>query len=79
MRPGSMVEATFEISSVDDGSGTHAARATHIERHFTAAEVTAALSRCGFDCLDVYGVTQDGQLQQPLDEAVHGKAVYIAR
>jgi hypothetical protein len=41
--------------------------------------VTTAIERAGLDCLDIYGHGHDAVPQQPLDESVHTKAVYIAR
>lgn len=69
--PSSICESRVEISS--GGS------ATHRQRHFPEAEVQSALANAGLECLDVYGLRFDGILRQPLDEATHTKAVYIAR
>lgn len=51
----------------------------HRQRHFTQAEVLAALDRAGLDCLNVYGQSTDGIPRQPLDDSVHTKAIYVAR
>ena len=51
----------------------------HRQRHFPEAEVLAALESAGLECLEVFGHGEDAVLQQPLDDEVHTKAVYIAR
>lgn len=53
--------------------------ATHRQRHFPEEEVLATLDRAGLECLDVYGHGLDGVPHQPLDEATHTKAIFIAR
>jgi len=61
--------------SASDGSNV----SVHRQRHFTEAEVLPALDRAGLECLNVYGQSTDGIPRQPLDGAVHTKAVYVAR
>jgi hypothetical protein len=63
----------------EDGEGASGETAIHRQRHFTEAEVLAALGRAGLECLDVYGHGLDGVPKQPLDIEHHTKAVYIAR
>jgi SAM-dependent methyltransferase len=76
--PGSICESRLEV--MPDGSGAGEAPAmTHRQRHFTEAEVLAALAGAGLECLDVYGIYTDGILKQPLDVSTHTKAIYIAR
>jgi SAM-dependent methyltransferase len=75
--PGSICESRLEIDpDKPEGGGTEC---IHRQRHFTEAEVLAALERAGLECLDVYGQGLDGIPHQPLDESVHTKAIYIAR
>jgi SAM-dependent methyltransferase len=50
----------------------------HRQRHFPEAEVLAALTGAGLECLDVYGHGLDGIPTQPL-APTHTKAIYIAR
>lgn len=69
--PGSICESRLEV-----GSGE---TLTHRQRHFPEAEVLAALRGAGLECLGVYGHGIDGIPRQPLDEATHTKAIYIAR
>jgi SAM-dependent methyltransferase len=76
--PGSICEASFEVLGAD-GEETGIATELHRQRHFPEAEVLAALSRAGLDCLDVFGHGFDAVPKQPLDELEHSKAVYIAR
>lgn len=52
---------------------------THRQRHFTEAEVLAAIDRAGLICLNVYGHGTDGIPSQPLDGSSHTKAIYVAR
>jgi SAM-dependent methyltransferase len=73
MPPGSICEAHL---SVDDAGEP---LATHRQRHFPEAEVLEAIDDTGLQCLDVFGITYDGIPRRPLDEAVHTKAIYIAR
>jgi SAM-dependent methyltransferase len=80
-QPGSICEASIEIASgsseASDGSGETIA--VHRQRHFPEEEVLEALDRAGLECLDVYGHGLDGVPRQPLDEAVHTKAIFVAR
>lgn len=77
--PGSVCEASFEVEPLEDGAGPTIAPELHRERHFSEAEVLTTLARTGFECLDVFGLGEDDGLRQPLDEAEHYKAIYIAR
>ncbi len=71
----SICEAAFEIQ--DEGS--NASAQLHRQRHFPEADVLAALDSTGLECLGVFGHDRDGVPKQPLDEAIHTKAIYIAR
>jgi SAM-dependent methyltransferase len=75
--PGSTVEATFEI--VSDNGGQERTSAVHRQRHFQPEEILAGLERTGLACVAVFGHGLDARLEQPLDEARHTKAVFIAR
>lgn len=74
-QPGATVEAVFEVG------GAPGPPAVHRQRHFPEAEVRAALERAGLECLQLFGHgnSVDVHLEQPLDELVHTKAVYICR
>jgi SAM-dependent methyltransferase len=77
---GSIAEAVFEAEPSAGSDAAAIPPETHHQRHFPAAEVVAALERCGYECLQVYGMSTDGILRQPLDEVErHSKAAYIAR
>lgn len=78
--PGSIAEAVFEAEPLE-GSGAEAIAAeSHRQRHFSEAEIVAALERCGYECLRVYGMSTDGIFRQPLEEVErHSKAAYISR
>jgi SAM-dependent methyltransferase len=79
--PGSICESRLEVhSDRDSGAGADQGEASvHRQRHFSEAEVLAALSGAGLECLDVYGHGLDGIPRQPLDIEEHTKAIYIAR
>jgi SAM-dependent methyltransferase len=74
---GSICESRLEIDP--DRPGDDASDCVHRQRHFPEAEVLATLADAGLECLDVYGQGLDGIPRQPLDEAVHTKAIYVAR
>lgn len=76
--PGSIAEASFEARPLS-GEGPPIPAELHRERHFPEAEVLETFERVGLECLDVFGHGYDAVLKQPLDEAVHSKAIYIAR
>jgi SAM-dependent methyltransferase len=76
---GSIAEAVFEAEPLGE-DGVAIAPEAHRQRHFPAAELVAALERCGYECLQVYGMSTDGILRQPLEEVErHSKAAFIAR
>jgi SAM-dependent methyltransferase len=77
--PGTIMEASFEAEPLQDGTGAPIAPELHRERHFSEAELLAALERSGLECLDVFGYTDEEGLRQPLSEAEDYKAIYIAR
>jgi SAM-dependent methyltransferase len=82
---GRIASATFEVEPLDPGDKQAADRALsipremHKERHFSEAQVVAALDQAGFECLEVYGHQYDAVFEQPLNEGQHTKAVYVAR
>jgi len=73
--PGSICESRLEIDPGEEG----ASECVHRQRHFPEGDVLAALERAGLECLAVYGQGLDGIPDQPLDESVHIKALYVAR
>jgi SAM-dependent methyltransferase len=76
--PGTLAEARFEVEG-PAGGGRAVESHVHRQRHFPEAEVLAALADTGLQCLEAIGHGYDVVLQQPIDELVHTKAVYIAR
>ena len=70
VRPGSINEARFEA----EGEGSEE---VHRQRHFSEAEVRAALEAAGLRCLRVLGEL-DGDLEDGVREDFHTKTVYIA-
>lgn len=77
--PGTVFEASFEADPLGDRDAAPIAPTLHRERHFSEAEVLAAIEGVGLECLDVFGYTDEEGLVEPLDEAAHYKAIYIAR
>jgi SAM-dependent methyltransferase len=74
--PGSTHEFSCIAEEVPNGKSR---RSVHRQRHFSEAEIRTAIDRAGLECLNVYGQGTDGIPYQPLDGAVHTKAIYIAR
>jgi ubiquinone/menaquinone biosynthesis C-methylase UbiE len=70
--PGTVSEARFEAKG--EAGSTH----VHRQRHFSEAEVLAAMEAVGLRCVGVFGELE-GDLHQPLDEETHSKAVYLCR
>lgn len=77
--PGSISEARFEVETPANGSEAKVETHLHRQRHFPEAEVLELLQAAGLECLDVFGHGFDAVLQQPVDELVHTKIVYMAR
>jgi SAM-dependent methyltransferase len=68
--PGSVSSAVLEA---DDGSmPTH----THVQRHFTEAEILAAIESAGLSCREIVGELE-GELSEGANEDVHTKAIYV--
>lgn len=76
--PGTVFEASFEAEPLAEGMPVIAPE-LHRERHFSEAEVLAAIAGAGLECLDAFGYTDEEGLVAPLDEVDHYKATYIAR
>lgn len=73
---GAEVVATLDVRTA---GGRLVTRARHRQRHHPPADVERALGRAGLLRLGTYGHGYDAVLEHPLDEAVHTKAIYIAR
>ncbi len=69
---GSTFEARVETSEAADR--TH----LHRQRHYPEADALEALERAGLRCLEIWGDIE-GEQSQPLDEARHQKAIYLAQ
>jgi len=69
---GTFAEARFEAE------GDSNLTAVHRQRHFTEAEVLAALDAAGLERIALFG-EEEGQLTPGLNEEVHTKAVYLCR
>jgi SAM-dependent methyltransferase len=82
VKPGSLCEfLCYETETGDKDPRTAKRHNTsiHRQRHFTEAEILAAIDAAGLECLNVYGQSTDGIPRQPLDPAAHTKAIYVAR
>jgi SAM-dependent methyltransferase len=75
---GSVCEARFEVAPLPGESGT-VETDVHRQRHHPESEVRSALAEAGLECLDLFGHGYDAVLEQPFDDLVHTKAIYIAR
>jgi SAM-dependent methyltransferase len=73
--PGMIAEATLSL----EASNSVAARVVHRERHYCEREALEAIDGAGLRCVDVFGIHYDAVLEQPLDEDVHTKAIYLAK
>jgi SAM-dependent methyltransferase len=69
---GTFAEARFEAEGDSDLSSVHR------QRHFTEAEILAALEAAGLRCVAQFG-EKEGDLTAGIDEDLHTKAVYICR
>jgi SAM-dependent methyltransferase len=81
-RPGSICEFVCYETEVEDEDPPASERrnvSIHRQRHFTEAEILAAIDAAGLECLNVYGQSTDGVPRQPLDPSAHTKAIYVAR
>jgi SAM-dependent methyltransferase len=79
IKPGSICEFLCFEQPIDDEAADRRNLSIHRQRHFTEAEVLAAIDHVGLECLNVYGHGTDGIPSQPLDAKVHTKAIYVAR
>jgi SAM-dependent methyltransferase len=81
--PGSTHEFSCIVEEEPDGASRtpkgRSRRSVHRQRHFSEAEIRPAIEGAGLECLSVYGQGTDGVPSQPLDNAVHTKAIYVAR
>lgn len=71
VKPGMIGEAHFEV---EGEAGAH----VHRMRHFSQPEMQEAFARAGLCTVQVFGEL-NGELVRPLDEAAHGKAVYVCK
>jgi len=81
IEPGSIHEfSCFEKQPSGEGQAADRRNVSvHRQRHFTEAEILAAIDRAGLECLSIYGQSTDGIPRQPLDGSAHTKAIYVAR
>lgn len=79
VEPGEISEATFEVEPIEPGTGPSIAPELHRQRHHPESEVRAALDAAGLELVGLYGHHHDGIPRQPMSEADHTKAIYVAR
>ncbi|HWW67243.1 MAG TPA: class I SAM-dependent methyltransferase [Solirubrobacterales bacterium] len=78
--PRSISEASFEVEILAEDVDREEIRTEmHRQRHFPEEEVLALMERADLECLEVFGHGFDAVLEQPMDDLVHTKAVYLAR
>jgi predicted TPR repeat methyltransferase len=76
MPPGGQAQAIFEVRDQD---GEALCKTVIRQRHYPAEEIGAILQRAGLKPLAAFGHGFDAQLQEPLDETQHSKAIFIAQ
>ncbi|HET6997716.1 MAG TPA: class I SAM-dependent methyltransferase [Solirubrobacterales bacterium] len=72
VEPDSVSWARFEVDGEPDADHDHR------QRHFSQDVVLRELESAGLECQAVWG-DYEGEQTQPLDEAQHQKAIYLAR
>jgi SAM-dependent methyltransferase len=77
--PGATAEAHVDCLLPASPPWWERVRAHHRQRHHPRAAIEATLAGAGFELVAVWGTDGAGASEQPLDEARHNKAVYIAR
>jgi SAM-dependent methyltransferase len=77
-KPGATFEARLDVEAID-GRTEVFEPSIHRQRHFPEKSIRGALANTDLECLDVFGHGLDGIPSQPLDPAVHTKAIYVAR
>jgi SAM-dependent methyltransferase len=79
LEPGSLGEAVVDRLEPASPPWWRRARAVHRQRHHPPAVLEAGLAAAGLRCDAIWGTDGAGGSEQPLDEARHNKAVYIAQ
>ncbi|HSS33781.1 MAG TPA: class I SAM-dependent methyltransferase [Solirubrobacterales bacterium] len=77
--PSTIFEARLETEHLEARAGPAPSPSIHRLRHFTEAEVLAALEAGGLECLAAFGHEDAVIPEQPLDETRHRRAIYVAR
>jgi SAM-dependent methyltransferase len=77
--PNGPVEAAVEIFSADAESGLWRHQTSrHVQRHYDENTLADVLQEAGLRATAVYGQTDAGPPEQPLQAGHHTKAIYIA-
>lgn len=74
-KTGDLATAIMEFTS---GDGQR--RSTvHRQRHISELDAISAMNTAGLECVAVYGHDHSGVLEQPLDQSLHNKGIFIAK
>jgi SAM-dependent methyltransferase len=76
---GTVAEASIEYLEPARAPWWRRVTTLHRQRHHSEAALATALAAAGLELVAVWGTDGAGASEQPLDEARHNKAVYIAR
>jgi SAM-dependent methyltransferase len=79
VEPGEISEATFKVEPLPPEAKSTVRSEVHRQRHHPEAEVRAALAAAGLELAGLYGHHFDGIPHEPMSEAEHTKAIYVAR
>ena len=73
--PGQVAEAVVEVVAADGAPSV----AVHRQRHWPVADMARIAADAGLEVVDVFGQHRGARLERGVDEAVHGKALFVAR
>ena len=73
--PGSLAEAVVDVAAIAGGT---CSTGVHRQRHWPLDDVVRLAGEAGLEVLDVFGQHRGARLERGADEAVHGKALFVA-
>jgi hypothetical protein len=79
LEPGEAAQSWIDRLEPEPSGWWTRTRSSHHHRHHPEAAVRAALRRARLETCAVYGTYTSGVIEEPLDDAAHAKAVFIAR
>jgi SAM-dependent methyltransferase len=77
--PNGLVEATIEIFEHETGDLWRHQTSRHVQRHYDEPVLAALLAGAGLRIDALYGQTDAGPLEQPLEPDRHSKAIYVVK